>query len=283
MSRNVLVLGGTRYFGKYLLQQLLNRGDQVTVMTRGKQPIPSACKFICFDRSGELPLTIEPDVYDLVFDQSAYTIDQMQSVLPLIIHSKRYIFSSSQAVYPAGLDLIEDDVIEPDEALSPYGSQKWRCEQYIKQHAASYIIARFPVVVGESDPYQRLQQVIQMVVDDRVSLPKTNPAFNFIEANDAASSLIHLADSNDTHTVNVACRQSITAQELCQKVALMLQRKINIEWKDSFHYEPFDLVKILDKTLNLQLLEQYSLNLASVDEVLQKLLQLYQNKFSVSC
>ena len=36
----LLVLGGTRFLGRHLVDAALARGDDVTVFTRGKQPNP---------------------------------------------------------------------------------------------------------------------------------------------------------------------------------------------------------------------------------------------------
>ena len=40
MPKNVLVIGGTRYIGKLLVQRLLRAGHRVTIATRGYAPDP---------------------------------------------------------------------------------------------------------------------------------------------------------------------------------------------------------------------------------------------------
>lgn len=35
---NILVLGGTGFFGKHLVWELLHRGHEVTIATRGRTP-----------------------------------------------------------------------------------------------------------------------------------------------------------------------------------------------------------------------------------------------------
>ena len=40
MSKNILVIGGTRYIGKLLVQRLLRAGHRVTIATRGYAPDP---------------------------------------------------------------------------------------------------------------------------------------------------------------------------------------------------------------------------------------------------
>jgi len=38
--KKVLVMGGTRFFGKKLVQHLLDEGNEVTIATRGRTPDP---------------------------------------------------------------------------------------------------------------------------------------------------------------------------------------------------------------------------------------------------
>jgi nucleoside-diphosphate-sugar epimerase len=40
MRKNILVIGGTRYFGKLLVQRLLQAGHRVTIATRGRTADP---------------------------------------------------------------------------------------------------------------------------------------------------------------------------------------------------------------------------------------------------
>jgi len=40
MAKNILIIGGTRYFGKLLVQQLIDKGHQVTIATRGQASDP---------------------------------------------------------------------------------------------------------------------------------------------------------------------------------------------------------------------------------------------------
>ena len=52
MTKNVLVLGGTRFFGKHLVNELLAQGMKVTIATRGKTPdsFGSSVERLIFDR-----------------------------------------------------------------------------------------------------------------------------------------------------------------------------------------------------------------------------------------
>lgn len=55
MHKNTLVIGGTRYFGKLLVQRLVRAGHRVTIATRGYAPDPfgSRIERVRVDRRSE--------------------------------------------------------------------------------------------------------------------------------------------------------------------------------------------------------------------------------------
>ena len=77
MTQNVLVLGGTRFFGKHLVNELLTQGANVTIATRGKTPDsfgPKVTRLI-FDREDEdsIRSVLTKETYDVIYDNIAYT------------------------------------------------------------------------------------------------------------------------------------------------------------------------------------------------------------------
>ena len=51
----ILLMGGTRFIGKPLVQQLLAAGHQLTLFTRGRQPIPAGVLHLSGDRNVAVP------------------------------------------------------------------------------------------------------------------------------------------------------------------------------------------------------------------------------------
>ncbi len=77
MSKKVLVLGGTRFFGKYLVQSLVDQGCDVTIATRGKttDSFGDQVNRLIFDRTDEqsIKTTLTQETYDVIYDNIAYT------------------------------------------------------------------------------------------------------------------------------------------------------------------------------------------------------------------
>lgn len=76
--REVLVIGGNRYFGKRLIARLLAAGDRVTVLNRGSAPPPPGVIQLIADRDDEASLAaaVGERTFDVVVDQVCYTPHQ---------------------------------------------------------------------------------------------------------------------------------------------------------------------------------------------------------------
>src|SRR5687767_6224232 len=104
MKKRILVLGGTRYVGKRLVQLLLDRGDSVTVGTRGRHAVPftgdvTFLKLDRFDR-GSTQSALARGEWDIVYDQQCYgPEDAAITVEVLKERVRRYVLCSTAAVY----------------------------------------------------------------------------------------------------------------------------------------------------------------------------------------
>ena len=74
-AREVLVIGGSRYFGKRLTARLLAAGDRVTVLNRGSAAPPPGAVHLVADRDDESALNkaLGSRTFDVVVDQVCYT------------------------------------------------------------------------------------------------------------------------------------------------------------------------------------------------------------------
>ena len=78
--KKILVLGGTNFFGKKAVQLLLDKGYEVTVATRGNNPIPFEDKVqhIVLDASDSLHAgwqAVQAQQWDAVFDNICYNAE----------------------------------------------------------------------------------------------------------------------------------------------------------------------------------------------------------------
>ena len=167
----VLVLGGTQFVGRHIVEALLSAGHSVSTLTRGRSPdeLPASVERLRGDRdAGASGLqALSGRTWDACVDVSGYTPRQVRpSAEGLRASVGRYVFVSAVSVYgdpqadrpvrescprmpPAG-----EDVTEVDGAT--YGALKVSCENIALQvYDDRCTLLRPQVVVGPHDPTSR--------------------------------------------------------------------------------------------------------------------------------
>ena len=228
MQRNVLVLGGTGYFGKTLVSLLVNNGDNVCVVTRGNAPTNPACTFEKFDRNQNTPFHTT-QYWDIVYVQSCYRAKSLANFQLLMKNCGVYVLTSSQAIYPSELELPEDlNCNQFTDKINHYGLEKLQAESFVKSHANEFIIPRFPVIVGKNDSKKRLQNLIKKIYSGSIDVSSTNPLLQMIDEYDAAKDLFNLPLKGFRGSINLASEKSISSEELVAMIAKILNVSINI-------------------------------------------------------
>ena len=137
----VLVIGGTLFIGRALVEQLLARGDEVTVMHRGAStPFGDRVQRIRCDRNEVSAVRAALQgknfevVYDNVYDMARGTsADQVKAAVLAAASGqlKRYVFMSTIAVYASGGEVDEDSPLAPSGDHNIYGAQKADSERLL--------------------------------------------------------------------------------------------------------------------------------------------------------
>src|ERR1035437_3422742 len=166
----VLVIGGTLFIGRALVEELVKRGHEVTVLHRKpKHDFGRRVDNIMADRNDveavrEALSTRRFDgVFDNVYDwERGTTAEQVEAtVRPLGDRLSRYIFVSSVAAYGDGLNHKESDPLAPDYHTSPYVRHKATTERLLfrmrAQTGLPVVTFRPPFVYGPGNPFYREQ------------------------------------------------------------------------------------------------------------------------------
>ena len=138
----LLVLGGTRFLGRHIVDAALARGDEVTIFTRGRLPVPWQRGVVALagDRDPRMAPGLAPlerGTWDAVVDCSGYVPRVVEAGARLLAsRASRYIFVSSMSVYAKTDRPLTDErapVIalgDPDseQVLEHYGGLKAACE-----------------------------------------------------------------------------------------------------------------------------------------------------------
>lgn len=228
MSRNILVIGGNRFFGKRLIQKLIDNGDHVTVLNRGHldDGFDDKVERIICDRDDVLKFktNMQHKTWDLVYDQVCFDAYQAQVAIDIFSsRAKKFIFTSTVSVYSQRGDLREDD-FDPkthlyDKVLTReenYGEAKRQCETvFFAQSSIPVVAVRFPIVMGPDDYTERLKFYIDKVKNgESMYFPNLDAKMSFIHAADAAEGLFLLGNINFAGSVNMASRKPLSLREL---------------------------------------------------------------------
>lgn len=231
--QNILIMGGTRFFGLRLAAQLIEEGHHVTIATRGNtaDPFGNAVQRLQMDRTvrSDLAQTIGQQDWDVVYDQICFTPTAAQDAIDVLTgRVGRYVFTSSLSVYDQNqhADTAESDFdptsydIDAGNAQEEVGyAEGKRLAEAVFYQRADFPVAavRFPIVLGPDDYTERLLNPVQDVAHGRV-LRMTNPDARMclISSGEAASFLHWLAALDTAHygPFNACSDGTITPREL---------------------------------------------------------------------
>ncbi len=234
---NLLVIGGTVFLGRHIVEYALSRGHSVTLFNRGQHNpglFPEIEK-IHGDRKNDFDLLKDRE-WDAVIDTCGYLPDDISKVGSVLKDSVgKYIFISSISVYKnfevVGIDenydllqLPTDD--SPGEfKMENYGALKALCEKEVmKLFPENYVNVRSGLIVGPNDPTDRFTYWIHRVRSGgKVLAPGDGSSLvQFIDVRDLASWAVRMAENGKSGDYNATGPENpLTIKELlleCQKL-----------------------------------------------------------------
>ena len=256
MRKNILVIGGTRYFGKLLVQRLLAAGHAVTIATRGMAPDPFGARItrIRVDRRNERAMRTafaHVDSYDIIYDQMCYSpLDAAISVRVFAGRVKRYIVASTIEVYRGlmGSDdapFAENDLnaaAQPIDTAYPWHDPKLANQSYVngKVQAEAYLYrdGSLPLVTvrighvlaGSEDFTGRLAHYVDLARQyGALRYANAAAATSFVSAQGISDFLVWAGAQTFTGPVNAACDGALSAFALYERVGLVLDTPVRAE------------------------------------------------------
>ncbi|WP_340022536.1 NAD-dependent epimerase/dehydratase family protein [Paenibacillus sp. FSL K6-1096] len=205
MKKKVLVLGGTRFFGKRLVELLLHSQDnEVTLLTRGRtaDPFGDRVTRLTADRTDESAFeqAVGDAYWDIVYDNICYSPEEAAAAVRIFAgRAKRYILTSSLSVYDAQPEALTEADFDPvhypvrsgGKTEISYQEGKRQAEAVLLQRADFPVAAvRFPIVLGTDDYTRRLHFHIEHVLAGQpVGIPNPQAKISFIRSDEAAEFL----------------------------------------------------------------------------------------------
>ncbi|CAH1204377.1 hypothetical protein PAECIP111892_02429 [Paenibacillus auburnensis] len=232
--RNILVLGGTRFFGKRLVKRLLqDENTQVTILTRGmaEDDFGDQVTRLTVDRSDSeaLAAAVHGRHFDVVYDNICYSPDDAAAAARIFADSAgRYILTSSLSVYDPRPEILSEADFDPETYPLRLGSREDFSYQegkrlaetvLLKQNAFPVAAVRFPIVLGTDDYTRRLHFHIEHIAGGKpVGLPNPDALISFIRSDEAADFLYWLGLSSLTGPVNACSDGAIAIRDILSMI-----------------------------------------------------------------
>jgi 2'-hydroxyisoflavone reductase len=209
----LLVLGGTGFVGRHIVELALGRGDEVTLFNRGRSApdLFAQAELRRGDRGGDLHALDDGSTWDAAIDVTGYRPGDVAASSRLLAERvERLIFISTVSVYA---DASRPGVVEDAPLAKPTGGPGWEdygplkalCELAV--HAAlpgRGLIVRPGIVAGPHDPTNRFSWwVARCARGGRVPAPAPPQApLQLIDARDLAAFVLDLTTVRATGTYN---------------------------------------------------------------------------------
>ncbi len=244
----LLVIGGTRFVGRHIVEAALARGDSVTLFNRGRTAAaPPGVEFRQGDRNADLGVLAEGR-WDAVVDTCGYVpaeITRMAQVLRGRVGC--YLFISSVSVYASTSTPSREDselatTDDPDTTTvdaRTYGPLKVLCEAQVERGLpGAALVLRPGLIVGPHDPTQRFTywpaRLARAAEGDTVLAPGTpNAPVQWIDARDLAAFALRCIDSGARGPFNVVSEAGrFTFGELLAACAAAAGVNARLQWCD---------------------------------------------------
>ncbi|MBT2691015.1 NAD-dependent epimerase/dehydratase family protein [Bacillus sp. ISL-47] len=258
--QDILVLGGTQFFGKRLVEKLLRKEKNVTIATRGltKDSFGDSVERLTIDRGNkESQLdAFSGRKWDLVYDQSCFSPQEAKDTAEALDGKvAHYIFTSSMAVYDFGTNHKEGD-FKPEKYSITYKPRNeykgYEGYQEAKRAAEAVLLRqqgfktsfiRFPIVIGKDDYTNRLKFHVDKVKNrEPIGIHDIEARYSFILSGEAADFLYRIGETAYTGAFNPGSEGDLSLNELLNKIENITLRKAFVTDKiDSNNASPYAL------------------------------------------
>ncbi|MCE3014046.1 MAG: NAD-dependent epimerase/dehydratase family protein [Proteobacteria bacterium] len=229
----ILMIGGTRFFGKRFVQLMLEQGHTVSVLTRGQtiDQFGSRITRLVADRKDTTALRrVLTTDYDVVVDNILMSAQEAREVVDILKDRiGRFVMTSTLSVYdPKPGAIVEDDFIAtkyvpktPTHPGEEYQQGKRAAEHALSQAGIPVSVMRIPIIVGPDDYTQRLFLHVQATQNEtKLYFPNPDARFSYLHAQDAARALCWLCTQKQVGTYNISAPDAWSLRQLMECISL---------------------------------------------------------------
>jgi 2'-hydroxyisoflavone reductase len=243
----ILILGGTLFVGRHLVEAALERGHEVTLFNRG-QTDPGLYPDLETrhgDRAGGDLESLREGTWDAVFDTSARVPRWVREAATLLADRVgHYSFVSSCSVYSdttlpgtnesSPVHTLEDETTEEITSADVYGGLKVLCERELERTLPGRSLsARAGLIVGPYDRSGRFTYWVHRIArggDVLAPEPRAQPV-QLIHGRDLADWLLEMAEKGETGVYNATGPESpLTMERLLEAIVAETESEARLVW-----------------------------------------------------
>ena len=253
---NVLVVGGARFQGRYLVNELLNAGHAVTVFHRGSHAVDPRSNLtdLIGDRNDPEDLDqLARGQFDACIDTCAYFPTQI-SLLSDVLNTQHYCLISSVYVYTDQDALLSENAPlsripgGPSPSLTPenYGALKVLCEEEtLRRFGDGSLILRPSSIIGMGDHTERLLFWMRLVAvhGKRLDIYGGEPTVQLVDVRDLARFAARCLATQRRGAVNV-CGDPVSLSRLLDAIESISSRRCEREAIHLGHLRGFHLERL---------------------------------------
>lgn len=249
----ILIIGGTKFLGRHLIDSALKLGHEVTIFTRGREKteLSSDVEHLIGDRENNLEALLGRS-WDRVIDTCGYTPWDVKKSTELLAGSaQHYTFVSSISVYSelgkpnineeTPVCTITNEELEAikvsgtrEVIMKYYGELKYLCEVEAKKAMPGRVLNVRPgLIVGKYDPTDRFTYWINRISrGGEILCPeRKDNTVQFIHAGDLADWIIKACVKGIVGEYNATGPDyKLTMEGLLEKCKEVCNRKARLTW-----------------------------------------------------
>lgn len=229
----VLITGGSRFVGPYLVDIILKDEHDLTIFNRGNfsSERPNV-KYIKGDRNDGFT-ALSDQHFDIVFDTCAYNGVQTQMVLDQInfnflVHFGTMASYAEPTIFPVK----EDSPIGIWPTMGDYGKGKAECEKVLASSSKDYASLRPTYVLGPKNYCDRENFIYKkLIAGEVIKIPGNGTCLNqFVFADEVANCLYLLGKNKIKGVYNCGGDEYISLLNLVKEMAKISKTEPKIEF-----------------------------------------------------
>jgi 2'-hydroxyisoflavone reductase len=245
----ILVLGGTLFLGRHLVEAGLERGHDVTLFNRGRTgpDLFPGVELLRGDRDAGDLQALRGRRWDAVVDTSARVPRWVRDAAGLLAGAvEHYAFVSSISVYAdtsspgtdeaAPVHTLADETVEDITSAEVYGALKVLCERAAAEAMPGRVLSvRAGLIVGPYDPTGRFTYWVHRIArgGDVLAPEPRDQAVQLVHGRDLADWMIDMAERRETGVFNATGpERPLTMEGLLEAIREASGSDARLSWAD---------------------------------------------------